>query len=343
MMSNMINKLKRTKIWMMLSNHIHVWFFEGKIGYWQFINNRVMKHYYFIKDNSVTIPSKKEVIVMVDGYAGGQGGLTDRLRGALSVYSLCKEKGWSFKYFFNYPFNLQDYLLPNYYDWTINIDKVSRNGEYVKVICLYLMNILFESRLDKRIFSHEIEQSGYSQYHIYTSAFFDKEKYPTLFKELFKPTDDLQHEIDLNKSLINSKYISITFRFQELLGDIKEANECLTLSSEEQKELINKCTNKLISFLSDVPEEYKVLVTSDSTTFLSHVKHLDRVFVVPGKVYHPHFEAEGDKPFMKSFVDLYMIMGAEKVYLFKTGLMYKSGFPEFAALLGGKEFNYNKF
>ena len=339
----MKNYIKNFKVWMYISFNIHVWLLEGKIKYWLFIHNRVMQHYQNCYDNNIIMPIKKDVLLMVDGYAGGQGGLTDRLRGALSIYSLCKMKDWNFKLFFDFPFKLEDYLLPNNYNWIINKNDVSRNILNVKVICFYIMNILFECWLDKKIVAREIEKSSYLQYHIYTNAFFNKNKYPILFKELFIPTEELQREIDLNKSIINSKYISITFRFQQLLGDFNEASECLTLPFEEQKKIIQKCIDKLRSFISQVPIEYKILITSDSITFLKHVKNMFRVYVVDGKIYHPHYFAEGNKPFMKSFVDLYMIMGAEKVYLFKTGLMYKSGFPEFAALLGNKKFYYIKF
>ena len=95
--------------------------------------------------------------------------------------------------------------------------------------------------------------------------------------------------------------------------------------------------------LMGIPDNYKVLVTADSSRFLSEAQKLERVYVIPGKIFHPHYVAEGKNPFLKSFIDFYMLMEAEKVHLLKTGPMYKSGFPEFAALLGNKPFIYSEF
>ena len=331
---------KRTKIWMMFSNHIHVWLGQGKLSYWQFILDRVLVHYQNVPCSQDFKDKEKMVILMVDGYPGGQGGLTDRLRGALSVYSLCKKHNWIFKIHFVYPFDLHEYLIPNSYNWTIEPNQVSRNIPYSKPIALYLMNLLFEKWLDSYLLQREIADSKHAQYHIYTSAFFNKQHYPQLFKELFKPSALLHHELDMNRKNIGMKYVSATFRFQELLGDLKEAEECQVLSSVEQQSLLNKCINKLQKFISQTPDDYKVLVTADSSRFLSEAQKLERVYVIPGKIYHPHYAAEGKNPFLKSFIDFYMLMEAERVHLFKTGPMYKSGFPEFAALLGNKPFIY---
>ncbi|MGL4852010.1 MAG: hypothetical protein ACRC3Z_05120 [Phocaeicola sp.] len=335
---------KQSKVWMMFSNVIHVWFGKGKLKYWQFILDRVLNNYETL---SIQPKSSKDIdkmiIVMIDGFPGGQGGLTDRLRGALSVYSLCKECNYVFKFYFNYPFDLKQYLIPNQYSWTIESCDILRNRSQSKPIALYLMNVPFENWLDHYLLKREIEQTDYEQYHIYTSAFFDKMNYPTLFNELFKPSALLQYEIDWNKKMIGGKYISATFRFQELLGDLKEAPECKTLSEFEQKKLIIQCLQALKSFIDNTHLEYKILVTSDSTRFLNEAKKLNRVYIIPGKIFHPHFEVEGDKPFLKSFIDFYLLMEAQEVHLLRTGLMYKSGFPEFAALLGGKKFYSTKF
>ena len=45
----------------------------------------------------------------------------------------------------------------------------------------------------------------------------------------------------------------------------------------------------------------------------------------------------------KSFLDQNLIMKAEKVYLLKTEGVYKSGFPEFASLIGNCEYVYHEF
>lgn len=334
--------IKGSKLWMMISNHVHVYLGKGKLNYWQFILNRVLGHYQHAELDATD--DSKKVIVMVDGYPGGQGGLTDRLRGALSVYSLCKENAWDFRFHFVYPFDLHDYLVPAEYDWSIDDKDVVRTIPYSQPIALYLMNLVGENRLDKRILKKQIESDEHKQYHIYTSAFFDKDNYPQLYRELFNPSDALRQAIDLNNKPLGTRYYAASFRFQELLGDLKEASECVRLNEQDRTLLLNKCIDELSCFIKrQLPEGYKLLVTSDSALFLEHAKSLEHVYVSPGKVFHPHYGADGDLPFMKSFVDLYTLMEAEKVFLFKTGLMYKSGFPEFAALLGGKQFDIHEF
>ena len=51
-------------------------------------------------------------------------GLADKLRGILSIYSLCKEKHIDFKINWTYPFELTEYLLPNKINWIIEQEKI---------------------------------------------------------------------------------------------------------------------------------------------------------------------------------------------------------------------------
>ena len=93
-----------------------------------------------------------------------------------------------------------------------------------------------------------------------------------------------------------------------------------------------------------MPKNYKCLVTSDSFTFLEHIKNIDeRIYTIEGKISHIDFENSNKEEILKMFVDQNMIMGAKKVFLFKTEDMYKSGFSKLAARLGGKKFIYHKF
>ncbi|MBO7293794.1 MAG: hypothetical protein J6U65_00085, partial [Bacteroidaceae bacterium] len=77
----------------------------------------------------------------------------------------------------------------------------------------------------------------------------------------------------------------------------------------------------------------RVLITSDSTTFLQRVAaQLPYVFTIPGKVVHMDYTLDANfEIYMKSFVDLLTLSHAQKVYLLKTGDMYKSGFAKRAA------------
>ena len=67
---------------------------------------------------------RREFVVMVDGKMT-HGGLTDRIRNILSVYCFCKEHKIPFRIFYIYPIRLEEFLIPNEYDWRITEDEVS--------------------------------------------------------------------------------------------------------------------------------------------------------------------------------------------------------------------------
>ena len=50
---------------------------------------------------------------MADGLIK-QGGLADRLRGIVSLYKFCKENDLVFTIYFSVPFNMQEFLRPNF-------------------------------------------------------------------------------------------------------------------------------------------------------------------------------------------------------------------------------------
>ena len=61
---------------------------------------------------------RKNIIYMVQPETTFSGGLSDRFRGITSIYAECKHKNLPFRIVFE-PFCLQDYLVPNKYDWRI--------------------------------------------------------------------------------------------------------------------------------------------------------------------------------------------------------------------------------
>lgn len=81
--------------------------------------------------------------------------------------------------------------------------------------------------------------------------------------------------------------------------------------------------------------------TADSHTFLDELTtaSLPYVYVMPGKVVHIRFTSDANhSTYLKSFLDMYMISHADTVYLVRDKLMYHSGFPYRAALIGGTNY-----
>ena len=84
----------------------------------------------------------------------------------------------------------------------------------------------------------------------------------------------------------------------------------------------------------------KMLVTSDSITFLNRLAALPYVYVIPCEVVHIGFTYDASKKtYMKSFVDYYVLSYASQVTLVRDKLMYHSGFALRAVMLNGAEYS----
>ena len=92
-----------------------------------------------------------------------------------------------------------------------------------------------------------------------------------------------------------------------------------------------------------LPEFYKILVTSDSERFLAKASTLPRTYIIPGKVIHIRYKTTDTSAYMKTFLDMFLLSGAESLVLFKTGKMYNSGFPRLASQIGNKHFKIHEF
>lgn len=74
---------------------------------------------------------------MIDGRIR-HGGLCDRLCGIVSTYICCKENNIDFRLFFNYPYNIENYLIPNSYEWRIKENEISFNPLESKFVYISL-------------------------------------------------------------------------------------------------------------------------------------------------------------------------------------------------------------
>lgn len=289
------------------------------------------------------------------------GGLSDRLRGIVAIYAECKRQGLPFRLVFE-PLHMEDYLEPNQYDWRIKDENICWNTKEV-----YPCTLLTYHPNTKNHYQHWVQQTvlrhylrkPYRQIHVYSNMICRDEEYGALFKELFKPTKELQKQLDYHLQKLGGKgnYISCTFRFRQLLGDFKEGGD--TLPEAEREPYIQRCLDGLCRLQEEHPGK-RILVTADSPTFLSRVTTLSteaaressksiesskfkvqssKLYVIPGNVVHIGFTFDASKKtYMKSFVDMYMLSYASTVYLVRDRLMYHSGFPYRAALINGAEY-----
>lgn len=76
------------------------------------------------KDKAKNPPARCYVYV-ADGRTA-HGGLSDRLKGLISIYEYCKDRNIPLRINFYSPFNLDLFLVPNKYDWRL------KGGEFVR-------------------------------------------------------------------------------------------------------------------------------------------------------------------------------------------------------------------
>lgn len=310
---------------------------SGRGGWHEYEND--LLHRYYTKDNDVILPVGTSVIFMIDGRTI-HGGLTDRLCGICSVFTYCQKHDIPFHLHAVYPFRLQDYLEPNLYDWTIDESDIVYDSRYAQPVLIN--DYQFSTHLHETYLNHQLRHG--KQLHIYGDTPMFDQYFAKSFRMLFRPSAVLQRSIDEQTQRIGGSYIAVVTRFQQLLGDFKETGY-KTLTEARGKELIQRCIDKIAELHETYYKGCKILCTSDSTTFLQAViRQLPYVYIIPGKVVHmDHTSDVGMQVYLKSFVDMFMIAGADKVCLLQTGDMYPSRFPQRAAKLGGKEFIHIKF
>lgn len=308
-----------------------------RLRYWQ-KNRKYLKPLYEVSGSPSNHPGC--IIYMCDGRFTS-GGLGDRLRGIISLYIFCKEHKLDFKVNFCDPFMLQDYLEANKYNWYINPKDLQYNlsaAEPLLIACSFRENrgtLEQELACQLKYLNKKISAKGGKEFHIYTNMHYahTAEIYSKNFHELFKPSNALLEAIVEQKKHIGNQYISVTLRFQNLLGDFQEG-KFPTLDDISQKKLIQKVRNKIIELHNTRHPDAKFLVTSDSRRFLDAVKDIDYIYTIPGKLVHMTYTPIHDfATHLKSFVDLMMLADAQKLYLLVTDQMYKSGFAESASYI----------
>lgn len=292
---------------------------------------RVRKSYNSDKE----VFGEKEVVFMVDGLLN-HGGLSDRFNGIISTYAICKCKQYPFRISWTYPFRLDDYLNPNEYDWSIDESspEVVKNQTTRALVVLNDPNGRGLLNLKLRRQTHVYANMNLLS--LINKKYHTEYKWHELFQELFKPVEGIEQQLKIHTERISTDYIGVVFRFQQLLGDFKEGNYP-TLNQKEREKLIKKCLDA-VKNIRDRHNNYAILVTSDSKTFLKNVELLDKCYIIPGEIVHIMFTRDASfNTYMKSFIDFFMLSKAKKVYSVVTsemtidGHLFFTTFPEFAA------------
>ena len=287
-----------------------------------------------------TMAAKPSVVSLFCGNAES-GGLVDRLRGAVSTYQVCRQTGRPFRLYFTHPFPLTDYLEPADYDWRIADGELSFSRQHtVPVVACAVSGSQGERRLQRRCLLSSLRKYADRQVHVYTNAAFCYDSdFGSDFRTLFQPTERLKRHVDAVLGDVGGDYITVSARFCNRLDDSNEEVYSEPLSAAEREALISDCLREL-RLLADRHQGMRVVVCSDSTTFLERAKGLEGVYIIPGTISHIGNDDVHDYAYYeKTFLDFYVIAAATHVYLLAGRYMMRSGFPYAAALIGNKPFD----
>jgi hypothetical protein len=297
----------------------------------------IYRRKFSFKHRGIHTPSL--VIFFVDGFMI-HGGMGDRMKGIVSAYAVCKAKKLPFRISFDYPFLLEKYLLPNIYDWRIREDE---NIVFSKR-CAHIINVHNDRKSQSLL---NISPSS-KQKHVYGNMDILEDvnriygtdfTWPGLYEELFRPSAVLSGAIKEAMKNIGAGYISLHFRFQQLLGDFYDKGADI-LPDKEREELIEKCRNYVARVCDS--SDVDVVVFSDSNLFIGSLEGIKGVKTLPGEAVHVDFvEKNGDKSdvHLKSFLDFYILRSSSRVFTIVAGKKMRiSGFPAYAAMSSGVEY-----
>lgn len=255
-------------------------------------------------------------------------GITDRFKAISGIYEVAKRNGLAFRIHQNEPFKLKDYLVPNQYDW---------DAFYPTLKASHIFLAGDEDDLHRRVLERIIRHNKTAILYIHGNSSFGVPYLRNNFRELFIPVEKLHNLIE-STSIALGQFISVTFRFVNLLGDSTEDVDGFSpLPKERQEFLMDRCIQKLLLIRSQ--HHYQLLITTDSSKFLRRVDALNipDIYHLNGEDTHHHIgysTVVSELEMFKSFAEFYLIGLAEHAYQIKIGPMYASNFPKHAARIG---------
>lgn len=284
---------------------------------------------------SSNLNKKSIVFLMDDDYHKSHPGLVDRFKAIIGLYYLALQNERDFYLCYNTPFKLQKYLVPNEVDWQIERSDLCKN-----IFTTGLLNYDVKRGIPRL-------RNNLSEYHCYYYLGHNlirelkpenwKKEWHDLFGQLFKPSDYLEKL--LKENVPGFDYISVHFRFVNSLDKFEDGvnNQ---LSEAEQVELIEKCLKQLEEIQRN--NALPICVFSDSSRFLKIVK--DKGYYILNnaeQIGHISFSGS-DETYDKTFIDFFAIANSKKVYAIRGKSLYNSVYPEYAAVVGGVEFEIHQ-
>lgn len=304
---------------------------------------------YYSKDCAVQAnPKAGKTVVFICNGTILSGGLADRLKGIISTYMLCKERGWQFKLLFSSPFPLELYLIPNRYDWMIKAEDVMFDLANATPIPLEISEESnYQAHKQKQWLRERISSAKTPQVHIYTNAMFSYlGDFSTAFNELFRPSERLQRTIDTQLDILKHNYVSISARFLNNLGDFTDTVDIEPLPKQQQEQLLSGCM-ECIRRCHELHPDKCILVNSDSKRFLDEASRLPYTYVVPGTITHIDTECNDTgslyERYEKTILDYLLIANATHIYRIDGKWLHTSGYPLSASRINNRPFTILRY
>lgn len=262
-------------------------------------------------------------------------GLADRFKAIIALYNLCKRNGYRFKMYWQTPFALTDYLVPQT-DWPMRLEELEyslRDTCFINEQNWHPMPQLKPGR----------------QYHCYNyvgnlqpRVFADTGlRWCDLFHDLFAPGPRLEQAYHA-LGIPPRSYVSIHIRFVNALEQFEHSFWNNHLDTQEERDaLIARCKRGIRGICNEHVGT-PIYVFSDSGIFLRSISDLPVRTLPHGDIGHVS-EGVGAAAQLKAFLDLYVISQSKAVYRLVAPELYNwSGYALTAATIGDIPFHDRK-
>lgn len=241
-------------------------------------------------------------------------GIADRLKAVVTLYNHAKANGYAFKFYFETPFVLSDFLKPKT-DWPLRLDELEYSLPDTKIINETNWHKLPDLVPDKQYHCYNYAGNEIPWQFVNTGY-----RWSNLYHELFEPSERLQKALD-HCGLVSHSYVSVQFRFVNALERFENTFFDNYLESQEERDaLVEKC-RKGIERVIEENEGTPVYVFSDSKLFLDSIQDIPVKMLDTESIGHTNKKGDSSV-FLKSFLDLYVMAQSKAVYRMRAPELY---------------------
>lgn len=291
---------------------------------------RYFKNFIFL-NKKIKKSKRKKTLIYYSGSDVYCGGVADRIRGVLSLYKVSIILGCEFKIVSKDGLDFSEYFDLAKNDWNNPVDyslssvwdsyysgSTSASNQFNDIIFFIKKHFVFFDNIFYTTNANICEGEEYGRY----------------FNSLFSFKKDIENEAISYQKKLGNKYSAIVLRFQNLLADFDEPGY-YPLEENEANILKAKSSQMVNKIINNTPD-INFYVASDSIKFLRSIKIMEKIIVVDQEMHHPEsVQADSSHIYRKSFIDLYLLMGAKNITNLVGPKMYESGFPKISALIAG--------